>query len=109
MQYIDRVRSFTSQNPPCKIDNGLFACESENIEHIVFADFLSAKRDELIQHRFRVAQPPLGSARNRMRTRGLKRNFFLSGNELQMFRDEVCRDAVEIKPRTAAQHGGEDL
>jgi len=41
-----------------------------------------------------------------MRSRGLKRDVFLSGNELQMFRDEVCRNTVEIKPLTATQNGG---
>ncbi len=87
----------------------MFACETENIEHIVFADFLSTKRDELIEHRFRVAQTTLGSTRNRMRSRGLKRDVFLSRNELEMFRDEVCRNAVEIKSLTAAQNGGQHL
>src|SRR4030095_6996453 len=109
MQQIDRVWSFTPQNPPGETDNGLFACKSKNIEHIVLADFLSAKRDELIEHRFRVAQTALGSTRDRMRGGGLKRDFFLFRNELQMFRDEVCRDAVQIKPLTPAQNGGKHL
>ena len=107
MQQINRVRSFTSQNPPGKIDHRLFACESKNIEHIVLADFLSAKRDELIEHRFRIAQTALGSTRDRMRSRGLERDFFFSSDELQMFRYEICRDTVKIESLTPAQNGGQ--
>src|SRR5262249_38277201 len=109
MQQIDCARSFTSQNPPGKIDNRLFACESKNIEHIVLGNFLSAKRDELIEHRFRVAQTALGSTRNRMRGRRLKRDFLLFSYELKMLRDQVCRNTVEIKPLTAAQNGRENF
>ena len=72
MQQIDRARSFSSQNSPRQIDNCLVARESEYIEHIVLADFLPAKCDELIEHRFRVAQTTLGSTRNRVRSCGFE-------------------------------------
>src|SRR4029077_19361945 len=109
MQQIDRTRSFTPQNPPGKIDNRLFACESKNIEHIVLADFLSAKCNELIEHRFRVAQTAFGSTCNRMRGSGLKRNFLLSSDELQMFRDQVCRNAGQIKQLATTQNRRENF
>ena len=105
MQQIDRARSFSSQNPPRQIDNCLFARESKDIENIVLADFLPAKCDELIEHRFRVAQTTLGSTRNSMRRRGCERDFLFSSDELQMFGDEVCRDTVKIKPLATAQNG----
>src|SRR4029450_1373425 len=104
MQQIDRACSFASQNSSCQIDNRLFARESKDIEHIVLADFLATKCNQLIEHRFRIAQATLCAACNRMRSRGLKRDFLLSRNELQMFRDQVCRNAVEIKALRAAQH-----
>ena len=104
MQQIDRPRCFSSQYSSCKIDHGLFAGESEHVKHIALADFLSAKRDQLIEHRFRIAQAAFRSARDRVRCRRLQRNLLFSGDELQMLRDQVCRDPVEIESLTAAQN-----
>src|ERR1043166_4507310 len=109
MQQIDSARGFAPQNSSGKIGNGLFAGESKNIEHIVLADSFSAKRNELIEHRLRVAQTTFGSTRNRMRGRWLKQDFLLLRNELKMFRDQVCRNAVEIKPLAPAQNGWENF
>jgi hypothetical protein len=37
--------------------------------------------------------------------RGLQRDLFFSGDELQVLRDQVRRDTMEIEPLTAAQNG----
>src|SRR5437016_13336943 len=104
MQQIDCVRGLSSQNPPRKIDPGLFARESENIKHIALADFFAAKRDQLIEHGFGIAQAAFRSTRDRVRCRGLQRNLFSSGDELQVLRDQVRRDTMEIEPLAAAQY-----
>ena len=104
MQQIDGVRCFSSQNSPRKIDHGLLARETENIKHIAFADFFAAKRDQLIEHRFRIAKAAFRSARDGMRCRRLQRDFFFSGDELQVLRDQVRRDPVKIESLTAAQN-----
>src|SRR5262249_22932083 len=109
MQQIDRARCFTTQYSSRKIDDRLFACESENIEHIALADFFSAKRDQLIEHRFGVAQAPFRAARDRVRCRWLQRDLFFFGNKLQVLRDEVRRDSVQIEPLTAAQNSWQNF
>src|SRR6266487_3145042 len=102
MQQIDRVRCFSSQNAARKINHRLLACESEDIEHVALADFLATKCNELIEHRLRIAQTAPRAARNRVRCRRLQRNLFFSGDELQVLRDQVRRDTMEIESLTAA-------
>src|SRR5438552_1284996 len=109
MQQIDRVGRFSPQNPSREIDHGLFAREPENIEHIALAYFFAAKGDQLIEHRFRITEASFRSARDRVRRRGLKRDLFFSGDQLQVLRDQVCRNAMEVEPLTAAENGGQNL
>jgi len=90
MQQIDRVRCFTAQDSPRELDGRLFARESENILHIALADFFSAKRDQLIEHRFGVAQAAFRAARDRVCCRWLQRDLFFFGNKLQVLRDEIA-------------------
>src|SRR5438552_16917410 len=101
MQQIDRLRRFGPQNVSHQDDYRWIAGESENIEHIVLADFLSAKCHQLIEHRFRIAQTAFCTARDRVRSRRLQRDLFFSSDELEMLRNEIIRDAVEIEPLTA--------
>src|SRR4029077_3907055 len=102
MQQIDRVRCFSSQNAPSQINHCLLACESEDIEHIALADFLPAECNELIKHRLRIAQTALRAACDRVPSRRLQGDLFFSGDELQVLRDQVRRDAMEIESLTAA-------
>ena len=104
MEQIERVRCFAAQNSAGKIDNGLFAGKSKNIEDIALADFFPAKRDQLIEHRFRVAQSAFSAAGDRVRGCGLERDLFLAGDELQVLCDQVCRDAMQIKTLAATQN-----
>ena len=75
----------------------MFARKSENIEHIALADFFSTKGDELIEHRFGITQTAFRAARDSMRSRGFQCDFFFSGDELEMLRDEVSWDSVKIE------------
>src|SRR5262249_51378995 len=94
MQQTDRFRCFAAQNPTCKIDYNLFACESENIEHVALVDFVSAKGDELISDRFRIAKAALRAARDRMRRTRLERDLLFLGNELQVLRNQIRGNAM---------------
>src|SRR5438046_1313400 len=109
MQHIDRVARSPPHNPSREIDHGLFAREPENIEDIALAYFYAAKGDQLIEHRFRITEASFRSARDRVRRRGLKRDLFFSGDQLQVLRDQVCRNAMEVEPLTAAENGGQNL
>src|SRR6184192_3342982 len=104
MKQIDRVGCFSLQNLSRKIDDRLFAGESENAKHIALADLAAAKRDELIEHRFCIAQPAFRAARDCVRCRRLQRDLFFSGDELQVLRDQIRRDTMQIEPLTAAQN-----
>ena len=44
-----------------------------------------------------------------MRSRRLQRDLFFPSDELQMLRDQVCRDAVEIESLAAAQDGWQNF
>src|SRR5262249_37852573 len=109
MQQIDRLRCFAVQNPACKIDYHLFACESENIEHIALVDFFSAKGDELIEHRFRIAKTALRAARDRMRRSSLERDLLFLRNELQVLRNQIRGNAMQIEPLTTAENGRQNF
>ena len=81
----------------------MLAGESENIEHVGFGNFLATKGDQLIEHRFGIAQSAFGAAGDGVRGRGLERDFLLSGDELQMLRNQIRRDAVQVEALAAAQ------
>src|SRR5207244_11288011 len=81
---LEGCRGFALQNPPGKIDHGLFARKSENIEDIALADFFPAECDKLIEHRFCIAQTAFRATRDRMRRRWFLRYFFFSCYELQV-------------------------
>ena len=104
VEEVECAGRFTTQNLSGEIGHGLFARESEHVEHVILPDLFSAESDELIEHRFRIAQAALGAARDCMRSRRLQRDFFFSGNELEMLRNQICRDTMEIEPLTAAQN-----
>ena len=106
---LEGCRGFALQNPPGKIDHGLFARKSENIEDIALADFFPAECDKLIEHRFCIAQTAFRATRDRMRRRRFQRNFFLPGNKLQMLSNQICRDAVEIEALAAAQNSRQNF
>ena len=98
-----------AQNLLGKFGHRLLAGESEDIQHVALRDLVAAKRDQLIEHRFRVAQSAIRAARDRMRRRRLERDLLFSGDELQMLRDQVRRDAVQIETLAAAQDRRQDL
>ena len=109
VQQVERFRRFAAQNFFGEIAHRLFAGEPEDIQHIAFGDFFAAKRDQLIEHRLGVAQAALRSARDRVRGRRLERDLLLPGDELQMLRDQVRRDAMEIESLAAAQDGRQNF
>ena len=92
-----------------EIGHGLFAGESEDVQHVGLRDRLAAKRDQLIEHRFRVAQSAVRAARDGVRRGRLERDLLLSGDELQMFRDQVRRNAMQIETLAAAEDGRQNL
>ena len=100
---------FAAQNFLGETGDGLLAGESEDIQDIGLGDILAAKRDQLIEHRFRVAQAAIRAARDGMRRGRLERDLLLAGDELQMLRDQVRRDAVKIEALAAAQDGRQNL
>ena len=98
-----------AQNLLGKLRHRLFAREPENAQHVRFRDLVAAKRHELIEHRFRVAQSAVRAFRDGMRRRGIERDLFLARDELQMLRDQVCRDAMKIEALAAAQDRGQNF
>src|SRR5205085_668526 len=109
MQEFDRFRCFSSNNTLRKVDHGLFAGESENVEHIALSDFVPAKCDQLIEHRFGISQATLRAARNRMCCRRFERDLFFSGDELQVLRYQICRNPMKIEPLTPTEDGRQNL
>jgi hypothetical protein len=83
----------------------LFTGKSENIEDIVLSNFFSAKGNQLIEHRLCIAQAALRAARDRVRGSRFQSDLLLLRDELQVLRDEICRDAMQIEPLAAAQDG----
>ena len=81
----------------------MLAGESENIEHVGFGNFLAAEADQLIEHRFGIAQSAFGPAGDGVRGRGRECDFLLSGDELEMLRNQVRGDAVQVEALAAAQ------
>ena len=93
MQQIDRV-GFASQIRPVR-STTVCSLVNPKTSSIVLSDFLAAKCNQLIEHRFRRASHPLRRVQSHAQPQA-QRDFLLSRNELQMFRS-VCRNAVEIK------------
>ena len=87
----------------------MFAGKSKNVQDVGFRDFFSAKSYQLIEHRFCVAQSAFRSARDGMRRGRFEHELFLDRDELQMFRDQVGRDAVQIKPLASTQNCRQNL
>ena len=109
MQQFDRFRCCASKNASRKVDHRLFAGKSENVEHIALRDFVPAKRDQLIEHRFGISQAAFCAARNRVRCRRFERDLFFSGDELQVLRDQICWDPVKIESLTPTKDGRQNL
>ena len=79
------------------------------MEDVRFGNFLAAECHQLIEHRFGVAQPAFRAAGNRVSRCRLERDLLLAGNELQMIRDQVGRNAMKIEALAAAENRGQDL
>src|SRR5262249_16017864 len=109
VEQIDCGRSLRSKNSAGEIDKGLFAGKPENVEHIALFDFFSTKRDELIEHRLGITQPAVRAAGNRVRSPRLQSDLFFAGDELQVLRDQIRRNAMQIEPLTPAQDSWQNL
>ena len=109
MQQLHRVGRGRAQNLVREICNRLLAGESKNFQHVRFTDWVAAKCDELIEHRFRVAQPAFRAARDCVCGRPFERKLLLIGNKLKMLRDQIRRDAVKIEALAAAQDRRQDF
>ena len=71
-----------------------FGCgEAEDPQHVVQPDRLAAKRDELIEHGFRVAQSALRSSCNRFGSIVGENDLFVTSDLLEMRGDQRGRDA----------------
>jgi hypothetical protein len=55
------------------------------------------------------AQSAFCAASNGVRGGGLKGDFFFAGNELQMLRDKVGRNAVKIEPLAPTEDGRQNF
>ena len=89
-----RTGSFATQNPADEIGHYLFASEPKNIEHVFFRHFFTTKRDQLVEHRFRIPHSAFGAARDRMCSCRGQRDFLFLSDELQMLRDQIAGYAV---------------
>src|SRR5206468_12675411 len=79
--------------------------ESENTEHIALGNFFSAKGNELIEHRLCIAQAALCAACDRVCGRRFQRDLLFLRDELQVLRDQICRDAMQIESLATAEDG----
>ena len=105
----ERFGRFAAQNFFGKTGDRLFTREPENLQDILFADRIAAKGNQLIEHRFGIAQPAIGPARNRVGRRRLKSEFLLLRDRLQMLRDQFRRNAVQIETLTPTQDGWQNF
>ena len=105
MQQLECSGGFATQNSADEIGYDVFAGETENVEHILFHYFVATECDQLVEHRFRIPHSPFGAARDRMRGRRCQRDFLFFSNELQMLRDQIAGNAMEIEALATTENG----
>ena len=79
------------------------------LRHSLVGQVLSCERHELVEHRQRVAQRPVGLLGDDVQRFFLGLHPFLRSNVLQMGHGVWHRDAVEVEDLTTRQDGGQDL
>ncbi len=83
--------------------------EPEDVHHIVRGDFFAAECDHLVEHALGVAEPALGTARDRGCGGGVERDRLAFGDERKVLRDEVGGDPAEVEPLAPAGDRGRQL
>ena len=94
VQELERSGRFGTQDSADEIGHHLFAGEPKNVKHVLFRHFLTTKRDQLVEHRFRIPHSAFGASRDRVRGRRGQRDLFFLSDELQMLGDQIAGDAM---------------
>jgi len=81
----------------------LLTGEPEHLEHVWLGDFFATKGDQLIEHRFGIAQSTFCTPGDGVRRGWLQLDFLLTGNELQVIGDKIGGNAVKVETLTTAQ------
>ena len=105
----ERFGRLAAQNFLGETRDRLFARETKDVEHVALRDRFAAKRDELIEHRLRIAQAAIRAARDRVSRRRLQLHLLLPGDELQMLRDQIRGNPMQIETLATAQNGRQHL
>ena len=89
--------------------NGFAGGETKDVEDIGFGDFVSAKGDELVEHRLGVAHAAVCSFCDGPGGGVVKFNSFFLRDVLQVCRDDVGGNRAEIEALTTRDDGRENL
>ena len=103
------VRRETSQDGARQARHHLGRGETKNVQHVLAHDLATAKGDQLIEHRFGVAQTALGAAGNGIGGFGSQLDALEASNLLQVCGDQRRGDAPQVEPLATAQDRGENL
>lgn len=89
--------------------NGFAGGETKDVENVGFGDFVSAKGDELVEHRLGVAHAAVRSFCDGPGGGVVKFNSFFLRDVLQVCRDDVGGNRAEIEALTTRDDGRENL
>ena len=90
-------------------DDRFFRGEPEDVHHVLRVDFFAAERDHLVEHALGVAEPALGTARDRLGGGGVERDLFALRDKRQVLRDQIRGDPAEVEPLAPAGDRGREL
>ena len=103
------ARAVAREQVAAKIGDGLRGGEAEDGEDVGFRDRFAAKGDELVEHRFGIAQPAFSSLCDGARGGRFQGNLLFPGDVLEVLGDQFRRDAPQIEALAAGKDGGEDF
>src|SRR5262249_541186 len=109
VEYRQRLRGLPTQDFLREIGHCLLTGETKNAEDVALTDRLAAKGDQLIEHRLGIAQTTIRPPCDGVRGRRLQFHFLLLCDELEMLRDQIGWNAMEIEPLATAQDGDRQL
>src|SRR5437660_4023319 len=87
----------------------VFAAQYERVEPTALGNRFSAERNDVIKHRLRIAQAALCAACDRVCGRSLQRDLLFLRDELQVLRDQNCRDTMQIESLATAKDGWQNF
>ena len=97
------------ENGPEELGNGFAGGETKDVEDVGFGDFVSAKGDQLVEHRLGVAHAAVRSFCDGPGGGIIKFNFFFLRDVLQVCRDDVGGNRAEVEALTTRDDGRENL